>query len=355
MYQKEYNSMNEQIVPDNGLNAEVMEKAVPRSRKAFRPATAIAAMLVIAMIAVPVMAAAMPWILEVVVPQLTESLEPVQRSVTSNGITMEVVGAAVRGNQAELVVSIEGESLKNPVGVAPALVTNRDGLESGTFHALNDYEGAEQDRANGIYYYHVLMTYREGISLEEILAGEMTVTLDNIWLSGSEFDDVRIPITPVDPEQITLIKMSDLKELGFNSFGCESIKDCKQGCTLEHEVIFPCDEMEYAVTEEMGVSCIAFIDGKLHIQMKMTTGSTYQESAFCAPYLVDGEENEIRPLLGYQFARDDGTSQLSYSEYIFAVSPEEMENYSIRLDYRYTIRPECEVTFRFTEDEVIAE
>lgn len=355
MYQKEYNSMNEKIVPNHGLNAEVMEKAAPRGRNAFRPATAIAAMLVIAMMAVPVMAAAMPWILEVISPMLGKELEPVQRSVTNNGITMEVVAASVKGNKAELVVRIEGESLVEPVGVAPSLVTNREGLESGTFHSIRDYDGVEEDHAKGIYYYQMLMTYRDGISLEEILAGEMTVTLDNIWLTSSEFDDVRVPITPVESDQITMIKMSDLKEYGFNSFGCENIKECRVGCTMEHEVIFPCEEMVYAVTEEMGISCITFIDGMLHIQMKMTTGSQYKESAFCAPYLVDAQGNEKLGLIGYQFAQDDFTKQLGYSEYIFSVSPEELENYVIRLDYRYSIRPQCEVTFRFTEDEVVAE
>ena len=355
MYQKEYNAMNEQLLPDGGLMEKVMEQAVPGRRRTFRPAAVMAAVFVAIMLAVPVMAAAMPWILEQIAPQLTERLEPVQRSVTSNGITMEVVGASVKGNQAELVVRIEGESLKNPVGVAPNLVTNREGLASGTYHAIRDYEGAAQDNANGIYYYQILMTYRDGISLEEILAGEMTVTLDTIWLSSSEFDNVRIPVTPVSTDQITTVKMKDLKEYGFNSFGCENIPECRHGCTMEHEVILPCEEMVYAVTEEMGVSCIAYIDGRLHIQMKMTTGSTYLESAFCAPYLVDAEGNEIRTLQGYRYAKDDFTNQLYYSEYSFAVSPEELDNYTIRLDYRYMIRPECEVTFHFTEAEVTVE
>lgn len=347
--------MNQQLLPDGALNEKVMEKAVPSRRKTFRPAAVMAAVFVAALLSVPVMAAAVPWILEQIAPQLTEKLEPVQRSVTNNGITMEVVGASVKGNQAELVVRIEGESLKNPVGVAPSLVTNLEGLASGTFHAIRDYEGAEQDNANGIYYYQILMTYRDGISLEEILAGEMTVTLDNIWLSGSEFDDVRIPITPDESDQIAMIQMSDLKAYGFNSFGCENIKECRDGCTMEHEVIFPGDEMVYAVTEEMGISCMTYMDGKLHIQMKMTTGSTYLESAFCAPYLVDGDGNEIRTLRGYRYAKDDFPNQLYYSEYSFAVPPEELENYTIRLDYRYMIRPDCEVTFHFTEAEVTVE
>lgn len=355
MYQKEYNSMNEHINPSPALNAEVMEKAVPRPVRRFRPAAAIAAVLVVALMAVPVMAAAMPWILDFISPMLGTELEVVQRSVTNNGITMEVVAATVRGNQAELVIRIEGESLENPVSVAPSLVTNRDGLTSGSWTAIRDYEGMEEDRANGIYYYQALMTYRAGISLEEILAGELTVTLDNIWLSSSEYDNVRIPVTAVDAEAITTIKMADLKEYGFNSFDCENIQDCRHGCNMEHKVMFPEEEMMYAVTEEMGITNMAFIDGKLHIQMKMTTGSAYQEYAFCAPYLVDGESKTIRTLRGYRFAQDDFTNQLCYSEYVFEVSPEEAENYNIRLDYRYMIRPECEVTFHFTEDEVMAE
>lgn len=352
MYQKEYNSMNEQIDPRSGLNADVMEKAVPRPRSGIRPTAVIAAVLVIALMAVPVMAAAMPWILERIAPQLTERLEPVQRSVTNNGITMEVVGASVRGNVAELVIRIEGESLVDPVGVAPSLVTNREGLESGTFHSIRDYEGVEEDRANGIYYYQIIMMYRPGMSLEEILAGEMTVTLEDIMLSSGAYDDVSFPITPVESDQITRIKMSDLVEYGFNSFGCENIQNCKDGCALEHEVIFPCEEMVYQVTEEVGITCITYVDGLLHIQMKMVTGDRYKESAFCAPYLEDAYGNEKLGLIGYQFNQDDAEKRIGYSEYIFSISPEELEDYVIRLDYSYTIHPQCEVTFRFTEDEV---
>jgi len=354
MYQKEYNSMIEQIRPDGALNKKVMETAIPRKRNVFRPAVVIALVLAL-VLATPVMAEHMPWILERIAPQLVEKLEPVQRSHTNNGITMEVVGASVRGNKAELVVRIEGEALKDPVGVAPHLLTNREGLSSAAFKSILDYEGGEEDRANGIYYYQALMTYRTGISLDEILAGELTVTLNNILLESSESHDVRIPITPVDSDQLTTIKMSALQEYGYNSFGCENIKDCRNGCTLEHNVISPRDEMVYAVTEDVGITCMTFIDGKLHIQMKTQTGSMYQESAFWAPYLVDADGNKKMVLHGYYFNQDDGIYQSGYSEHIFNICPEEMENYTIRLDYRYWIRPECEVTFRFTEDEVMAE
>ena len=341
--------MNERINPRTGLNDEVMEKAVPQRRNGIRPTALIAAILVIVLMAVPVMAETIPWILEVVAPQLTEKLEPVQRSVTNNGITMEVVGASVRGNIAELVIRIEGESLAGAAGVAPSLVTNREGLVSGTFHNIRDYEGVEEDCANGIYYYQMIMMYSP-MSLEAILAGEseMTVTLNDIMISSGAYDNVSFPVTPVESDEITWIKMSNLVEYGFNSFDFVNIED--NG--MEHEVIFPCDEMVYQVTEEVGISYITYIDGKLHIQMRMTTGNNHKESVFCAPYLVDVYGNKKLDLIGYQFSQDDGVNRLAYSEYIFEVSPEELENYEIHLDYSYTIYPQCEVTFRFTEDEV---
>ena len=45
MYQKEYNSMAEQIRPDGALNKKVMETAIPRKRNVFRPAVAVALVL----------------------------------------------------------------------------------------------------------------------------------------------------------------------------------------------------------------------------------------------------------------------------------------------------------------------
>lgn len=355
MYQNKYKQMNEQINPAASLSDAVLEKALPRKKAAFRPALAVAMIAVMLLVATPVMAEHMPWILERIAPQLVEKMEPVQRKHTNNGITMEVVAASVKGNKAELVVRIEGEALKDPVGVAPHILTNRDGLSSAAFTAISDYDGVEEDRANGIYYYQVLMTYRTGISLDEILAGELTVTLNNIMLTSSEYSGVRFPIAPVDTNQISMISMSDLQKAGYNSFGCENIQECRNGCTMEHDIISPCEEMIYAISEDVGISCIAFIDGKLHIQMKTKTGSMYQESAYWAPYLVDADGNEKYGMNGYYYSKDDGMNQSGYSEHTFNVSPEEVENYTIRVDYRYWIRPFCEITFQFTEDEVVSE
>lgn len=355
MYQNEYRKMNEQINPDDALTDAVMKKAAPRKRAAFRPALAAAMIAVMLLAATPVMAEHLPWILEYIAPQLAEKLEPVQRSDTNNGITMEIVAASVKENQAELVVRIEGDALKDPVGVAPHILTNREGLSSGAFKSILDYEGGEQDRANGIYYYQVLMTYRDGISLEEILTGELTVSLNNIMVTGSMYDNIQIPIAPVDSDDLTMIKMSELQNLGYNSFSCENIKECRNGCTMEHMLISPCAEMFYEVSEDVGITCITFIDGMLHIQLKTKTGSMYHESAFWSPCLIDTDNNRIYSPTGYSYSQDDGTNQSGYSEYIFNISPEEIGSYSIGLDYRYWLRPKCEVTFRFTEDEVITE
>lgn len=188
MLKEEYRRMNEQVNPGEGLKETVMQRITPRKHRRLRPAAAIAAVLAVVMMAVPVMAEC-TWILEQIAPELVEKLDPVQRSVTSNGITMEVVAASVKGNRAEMVVKIEGEALKESNDVWPSLVTNRDNLASSETYGLLDYEGVEKDRENGIYYYQVLMNYRKGTSLEEILAGEMTVSLESVTVSGCTSDE----------------------------------------------------------------------------------------------------------------------------------------------------------------------
>lgn len=355
MYQKEYKSLNDQIQPNRNLDALVLEKVMPRRRTAFRPAAVITAVLITALMVVPAMAAAMPWILEHIAPQLAAKLEPVQRSDTSNGITMEVVAASVKGNTAEMVIRLEGESLVKPVGVAPSLVTNRTGLKSATIYSLNDYEGEQEDKDKGIYYYQMTVRYQKGISLEEILAGEITVTLEDILITGFSSEEMETLGALKDSGQVIMIPMTELKEHGFGSFGCENIKSCAYGCKQDHEVIFPVDETVYDVTDKLGITCAAYYDGMLHIQVRACVDRDYKDFGYWEPCLVDRQGNRKQSLQGYTYAVGTGGSRVEYGEYAFVIPYEELENYTIQFDYGYRLQTECEVSFYFTEDEVMAE
>lgn len=358
MMKSEYKRMNERIIPEERLKEEVMEKVEPQQVRRFRPGVVIAAALVLILAATPVMAECMPWILEQIAPELVEELAPVQRSDTDNGITLEVVAASLRGNAAELVVRVAGEVLAEPVGVAPFLKTNTGGHTSTTIHSILDYEGVEDDTAKGIYYYRVTMQYLEGTPIEEILNGEMTVTLSDILISGPVSEEVEIPVILTDDTQITMTHVADLERYGYSCFGWGDSEAYEYGCELGNYVMMPAGEVLYDVTDKLALSGAAYIDGKLHVQMAavdMNGGEA--EWGYAGPYLVDAQGNRAEYLYRNLFGMDEGATRIDYEERIYDIPQEELGNYTMLVDLEYynMIPVNCEVTFRFSEDEVAAE
>lgn len=359
MYQKEYKRMNEQIVPKRDLEAAVLENAVTQKRTVLRPAVAIAAMLVLVLVATPVMAESVPWILERIAPQLVEKLVPVQRSDTNNGITMEVVGASVKGNKAEIVVKIEGEALKAPVGVYPELRTDRNRASSGTIHSLTDYEGVENDKNQGIYYYQVLITYGKIFPLEEALNREITVRLGDIVTNTLAAEETEIPLILTDAEEVTLCPVAELEKRGYNT-GWGDSPEYPHGCSLGDCVMRVSGEAVYDVTEDLSLVAASYIDGMLRIQLRARNTHGKDQNpvwGYLGPWLTDAEGNRVESVYCNFFSTAPGEMRVEYAEYIFDIPPEELESYTlaVRLETMNTLSADCEVKFQFTEDEIVTE
>lgn len=353
-----YRKMNEKIQPDPELNGAVMERIAPRRRVNFRPLTAVAAMLAVILLATPVMAECIPWILERIAPELVEEFVPVQRSNTNNAITMEVVAASIDGDVAELVVKLQGEVLVDPVGVAPFLEISTTGHTKTTIYSIRDYEGAEIDWANGIYYYQVEMTYRDGTPIEEILGNEMTVVLEEILISGFSSEDVEVPVIFTDYAQITVVPERAMKDYGFSSFGWGDSEGYEYYGDLDKYVLMTPGESVYDVTDKLSLTGAAYIDGKLHIQMAaVDVNGGEPEWGYRSPCFLDSEGNQITNIYRNYFAINEGGHRIDYVECIYDIPQEELENYTmvVKLEYYDMIPCNCQVTFQFEEMEYAAE
>ena len=98
MFQSEYRKMNERIRPDGELQQRIMEKTVAKRPMRLKFA-AVAAMLALVVLAMPVMAGYMP--------DMAVRFRPVMESCTVDGIRMEVAAASVHGATAEVYISFE--------------------------------------------------------------------------------------------------------------------------------------------------------------------------------------------------------------------------------------------------------
>jgi hypothetical protein len=353
-----FDRMNAHIRPDAGLNSRVLDQiaAPAKTRRNFRPLAAVAAMLVLIILATPVMAGHTPLVndlLYTISPELAEHYAPVQLSDTDQGITLEVMAAKVTDSSAEFVVRLEGEALAGKI-VGPNLTIkdfNRNTRISA--ESLNDYEGLQEDRENGIWYYRYVVTYPDGTPVTKILRDNITVKLSLIYLDevGQE-DGVEIPIIFTDYEQRTVKYDRVLKDYGFSHFGGRA------GFPEEFKLMTP-GKSAYDATDRLSLTGAAYIDDLLHIQIAAKDVKINNKIIWShfTPHLQDEEGNKMNPVNYYFFGIEKDGRETDYTEVIFDIPESELEHYTLRVKTMDsdTIFPNCKVTFRISDLEYTTE
>ena len=214
MYQK----LNEHITPGRHLTEAVMEQAAPRHRR-LRPLALVAAVLALVMLAVPVMAANIPAVAELmymVSPEVAARFLPVQKSCTNNGVTMEVVSASIHGAVVEVYLSFSGE---DGMELDPYISAEGDTLLGrsvllGSGSWGESLYAAKQDPETGkvfqmlehdySFYSRLLGRY---LTVDEIYGGKMTAYVESIrW-----YDDAGEKHTIAGPWYVTF----EIDESGY--------------------------------------------------------------------------------------------------------------------------------------------
>lgn len=78
----------------------------------------------------------------------------------------------------------------------------------------------------------------------------------------------------------------------------------------------------------LDVTAIGFVDGKLHIQMATAEKQTLDNHGYF--YLIDQVGNRVNDDYSMSFAEGlDSTVRTDYQEFVFAVSREQIENYTL--------------------------
>lgn len=187
-----YRRMNEYIMPDPALSGRVMEKVVPKARRILRPAALIAMVLAMVLLAVPVMAATIPAVNELmylVSPEIAARFSPVQKSDTKAGVTMEVVSASVHGATLELYLSfqcVDGSVATDRIGVNEGDVLGRNLLLSGVWG--HSYKAPAVDEKTGksfqmlefnhSFYSHLL---GRNLTVDELYSGFVTMYVESVY------------------------------------------------------------------------------------------------------------------------------------------------------------------------------
>lgn len=352
-----YRSMNEQIRPMVELNEQVMAKITAKPNRILRPAVAMATVLVLLIAAMPTMAKNVPLVhdaLNMVAPELADRLVPVQLSAEDKGVRMEVVAASVHDNVAEWVIRIEGDALAGWKTIGPVIsVKDHCGIFGMTTRtdgeSLDDYDGMAEDREKGIWYYVYRKTYPEGCSAEEILGDKMTLRLAGVELGDAGFygqGGEAVPVIFTDYELMTVVYDRALYDYGFSHFGKGGHKEHLN--RAEYTLMTP-GESVYNVTDQLSLTGAAYIDGKLHIQLAAVDQivNNTPEWGYWRPYFVDAAGNQIKELYHTNFGIEAEGHETDYTECVYDIPQEELENYTMILGLMNFdfLSCHCSVTF----------
>lgn len=259
-------------------NDFILEAETPvRKRHALRrlAAAAIAAVLCLAL-AVPAVASSPIGysIMYTISPALAQSLKPVNQSCEENDIRMEVISAVIEDSAAYIQIGLTG-------------------LEDGLLDGSTDLNDS----------YYVNYSFDAAASCSKLDYDDETNTITYL-----------IRLSPMGDEKLTGGKVTfGLREL------CGFTADWEG--PLEDVALTPSDETVPGPVEHAAITCVDFVDDKLHVEVYFDPIDAGGANGFL--YLKD-ENGE--PIYGESDSRHDEAGTGRYDDYTFDVTPDQAES-----------------------------
>ena len=359
MFESKYKKAYSTITPSQELVADTIDKARANNKTSVRnrivvkvSLTAAAAVLCF-VAAVPVFAAYIPVFYKVVdylSPEMADRLVPIEKSCTSQGITMQVEAVNLEGNEAEIIISLsdaENSTQDLVHGVMDLfdsynLTDYTNDLIVGGCQFLTYDEN--DDKAYFLVDVQADNAYQSGklqFSVHSILCDKYSVTKDvdlsgivyaadtkNVTLSGSGGpmtdemlpDSLKdIPGTQDDPRPKT--KVLDLLK----------VSDC--------------------AADDFTLTGIAYMDGVLRVQMCM--GDNWSSDRHVQLFLKDASGEERYEDHSVSWHEDVGDTSYDFYEFWYVEDIDDIADYSmygIFHDSGELINGEWSVVFRLQEE-----
>lgn len=321
MFREKYQNMCRQIAPGgetiDGLFEEI--RAVRRKRRlpSVRTLAAVAGAACLLLVSMPVLAAYVPGIYELmylVSPQIAQFFIPVQESCVSNGIRMEVVAASIHDNVVEMYVTmedLEGGRIDGTASLDDSYWINRSfgGMEG--CHNL----GFEEETGKITYLIQIQDWGDRSIEGEKLTFG-----VRQLHIGKRVYENVKIPV------DLTAVGTAEeVREVHYTGGGTMDAEKYSLDGGL---VMVPGEAMEeFPVKEDYELTGIGYVDGKLHIQTAIYDRMrTDNHGFFC---LVNEAGEEIRNVYSAYWNPDPNRGQgqehtVDYVEEVFEITPEKL-------------------------------
>ncbi len=267
-------------------------------------------------LAVPALAAANVQaayeILYTLSPKIAQELKPVRMSCEDEGIKMEVISAYIKGEKAEIYISMQDMTDKRIDGTTDLFDSyriNRPFSSSATCERIS----YDEETKTATFLISITQWGQKEIGGEKI-----TFTVDKFLSNKQEYHD-KIPQIDLSIANIAPQTQTDVNMRGWSFSG-----NISQEPDYTH-YLRAISEDSFSPVDGVTVTGIGFIDGKLHIQAYYENILETDNHGYF--YLVNADGDEISSEASVSFW--DSERSGSYEEYIFNVSPNEINNYTL--------------------------
>lgn len=363
MFAEKYKKAYDSITPSPEKYQEVMicaQEAQSASgegtvntaeNKKFRAAGPAAAAVILFCIfsVLPVCAANSPAfyrVVEFISPALADRLVPVEKSSTSQGITMEVEAIDLQGNEAEIIVSMR-DAEDSPVDRIHGQVDLFDSyhlFDYGSEMTVGGCSFLTYDEDTGKAYFKITTqtsgTYRADklcFSVREILCDKSSEN------RGIDLTGIEQPV-PTRMEELNGIGgVMEKDSLPDSLAMTNGTQEDPRGRSSVMDLMRAKD----CASDDFTVTGAAYMDGVLRLQICM--GDNRHADRHVQPFLVDAAGEEKHEDFSVSWSETVGDARYQFYEYWFIGDLEKLEDYSMYGIFHNSgesIEGQWEVTFR---------
>lgn len=338
MFSDTYRKMNDTITPSPALVAQTLAQT-GRRRFPLRRAAAAAAAAVLC-IATPVLAAQTEpgyQLLYALSPAAAQFFQPVQRSCTDSGVTMEVVAVQVAGSAAQAYITLAGDAVDETC----------DLFDSYNFHLpfdqISHCERVDYDTATRTATFLCSTETMDGRPIPT--GGKMTFSL-GCFLSGKEtVRDLAVDLSLADYalEAETVPAGAPSDDYARTGGGASD----ETGEALMHTSPMLRPDAPIAVpVEGLSITAMGYAGGLFHVQT--CRGDAAKLDNHCQLWLVDENGERLDSLYSAGFSNfAENTSRLDYTEDVFDIASEKLARCTLHGDF-YTASALTEGSWRIT-------
>lgn len=338
-FSETYRNMNDAIVPSPAL----IEMALAKTKRRKFPlrrliAAAAAAALCVATPALAAQTELGYQALYLVSPAAAQFFQPVRRSCTDNGVTMEVAAVHVEGGTAQAYIALTGDAVDGTT----------DLYDSYSFHLPFDQTGhcerVGYDEAAHTATFLCTVETMDGSPIPT--GGKMTFSVSCFLSDKEEAENMVVDLNLADyaAEAVTAPVWRPGETEDPDAYFCSGGSGTG-GLDLDTiPMLLPGDPLTAPIAD-ISITAAGYADGLFHIQTELK--NHLKTDAHCYLWLKDADGKRLDALNGASFIKDTDAGRKDYLDTVFDISPADLANCTLHGDF-YTSGQYTEGSWRVT-------